>query len=275
VDGAVNAESAERRNLDAEDLILMSYVRRGVTRATLSDQLEGALREEILTGHLPPGTRLRTEEVAARYGVSHTPIREALQRLAGESLVSIGPGTGAVIAPISLEELRDVHRLRVLLEREALRESIELGDAAWEAGLRAATSALTTALTRRRAPASGDRQEARSEAHRAFDRALFAACRSAWLLRFVETMSAHWERYRVLLRAVRGLERDLVHEHQAIADAALRRNIPAATDLLEAHLGLTLSLIESEFAGSSAASAAGVGAGSPGTSPRASGPSRG
>jgi DNA-binding GntR family transcriptional regulator len=250
----------------------MTHVRRAVTRATLSDQLEDALRQEIVSGQLPPGTRLRTEDVASRYGVSHTPIREALQRLAGESLVSIGPGTGAVVATTTIEGLRDVYRLRLLLEREALRDSIELGDLAWEAGLRAATAELAAVLSRRRAPASGDLREARGEAHRAFNRALFAACRSTWLLRFVETMSAHWERYRVLLRSVRGLERDLVHEHEAIAEAALRRDVPAAQAQLEAHLRLTLNMIEQHFETTSESALPDDGNRSPGGPPPASGP---
>ena len=82
-----------------------------VTRATLATQLEHALRDEILSGELQPGTRLRAEEIAARYGVSPTPTREALQRLLADSLISLDPRAGIQVAQVSLEELRDVYRV--------------------------------------------------------------------------------------------------------------------------------------------------------------------
>lgn len=217
-----------------------------VTKQTLSEQLEAALRSEILLGELKPGTRLRAEEIAVRYGVSHTPIREALRSLAADSLVTLDAHAGAQVARVTLADLRDVYRLRLLLEPEALSWSLANGDGTWERELSAALGALVTEF-RRRATHPREAMHARAEAHRRFDHALFAACGSEWLLRLVRMMSTHSERYRVVLRSARGIDRDLEREHRDIAEAALARDLPRAQASLEAHLRRSFELTEQQL----------------------------
>ncbi|WP_200803789.1 GntR family transcriptional regulator [Pseudonocardia thermophila] len=74
------------------------------------------LREMILRGELAPGSRLGEVELAERLGVSRTPIREALGRLAAEGLVELVPNRGARVASWSAAELAGIFDLRVLLE---------------------------------------------------------------------------------------------------------------------------------------------------------------
>lgn len=217
-----------------------------VTKRTLAEQLETALRTEILLGELKPGARLRAEEIAVRYGVSHTPIREALRSLAADALVSLDPHAGAQVASVTLEDLRDVYRTRLLLEPEALRAAIENGDDAWERDLLAALEALVIEF-RRRGTHPRDAAHARAEAHRHFDQTLFAPCGSGWLLRLVRMMSRHSERYRVVLRAARGIDRDLEHEHRAIAEAAIARDEGRALAALEGHLRRSFELTEGQL----------------------------
>jgi DNA-binding GntR family transcriptional regulator len=212
-------------------------------KRTLAEQLEAGLRSEILMGELKPGTRLRAEEIALRYGVSHTPIREALRSLAADSLVSIDPHAGAQVARATLADLRDVYRVRLFLEPEALQLSVANGDAEWAKELSSALQSLV-AEYRHRGRHPRDAALARAEAHRRFDQSLFAACGSEWLLRLVRTMSTHSERYRVVLRSARGIERDLEHEHREIAEAALDRDVPGAISALEAHLRRSFELTE-------------------------------
>ncbi len=83
-----------------------------VSRATLTTQLEDALRLDIIEGVLAPGQRLRSAELTDRYQVSATPLREALQRLAAQNLVEIDPRFGATVAPISRSDLHDTYWLR-------------------------------------------------------------------------------------------------------------------------------------------------------------------
>jgi DNA-binding GntR family transcriptional regulator len=90
-----------------------------VTRSlTSAERAVGELREVILRGELPSGARLGEVELAERLGVSRTPVREALSRLAAEGLVQIVPNRGARVATWTVEELEGVFELRALLEPE-------------------------------------------------------------------------------------------------------------------------------------------------------------
>lgn len=84
--------------------------------ATSSERAVATLREMILRGEFRPGARLGEVELAERLGVSRTPVREALTRLAVEGLVEIAPNRGARVASWTLEELKGVFDLRTALE---------------------------------------------------------------------------------------------------------------------------------------------------------------
>jgi DNA-binding GntR family transcriptional regulator len=82
-----------------------------------------ALREEILTGSLPPGARLRAEPLAERLQTSRTPVREALFLLAREGLVDIEPRRGAVVRQFDAADLADLYEVRALIEPYAARRA--------------------------------------------------------------------------------------------------------------------------------------------------------
>lgn len=217
-----------------------------VTRATLATQLEDALRVDIIEGVLEPGQRLRAADLTARYGVSATPLREALQRLAAQNLVEIDPRLGATVAEISRTDLRDVYWLRELLEGMALERSIERGDEDWAQG-------VTAAWERFRATAGGPHAASAnaalewSVAHRAFHEAMFAACGSPWLMRFVGTLYDHSERYRML--SVRSRLRDTVEEHAEIYRPVIERRPEEAVAWLRNHLRNTVANLERGISG--------------------------
>jgi DNA-binding GntR family transcriptional regulator len=85
--------------------------------------LVDALREAILDGRLAPGTRLVQEELAARYGTSRIPLREALRRLEGEGLVRTTHNRGAVVRPLSPKDVADLYDVRLALETLAVRRA--------------------------------------------------------------------------------------------------------------------------------------------------------
>jgi DNA-binding GntR family transcriptional regulator len=88
-----------------------------VTRSlTSAERALDTLREDILRGVLPAGARLGEVELAERLGVSRTPVREALSRLAAEGLVELAPNRGARVASWTVDELEGVFALRSLLE---------------------------------------------------------------------------------------------------------------------------------------------------------------
>jgi DNA-binding GntR family transcriptional regulator len=75
-----------------------------------------ALRQSILTGELPPLSRLKEQELAARFGLSRTPVREALARLEMEGLVRRSPSRGAVVCPVEVDEVDEIYQIRAALE---------------------------------------------------------------------------------------------------------------------------------------------------------------
>ncbi|PWC33691.1 GntR family transcriptional regulator [Azospirillum sp. TSO35-2] len=91
---------------------------------TATEFVEAAMREAILGGVLPAGAPLRQEELAAAFGVSRMPVREALRQLEARALVEFHPHRGAVVAAISAADSADIGTIRTALEPTALRLSL-------------------------------------------------------------------------------------------------------------------------------------------------------
>ena len=188
-----------------------------IRRATLTGQIADALRKDIIDGALAPGQRLTTAELTDRYQVSATPLREALQHLAAQGMVDIDPRLGTTVPPISRAHLRDTYAIREMLEVAAVSRSIERADTAWAARLGELFVEFQEAVT------NSDRNEgvlSWSAAHRAFHEGLMANCDSPWLKSFINLITDHSERYRML--SARLGVRDPIAEHAAIYKAASR-----------------------------------------------------
>jgi DNA-binding GntR family transcriptional regulator len=98
--------------------------------AVASGRIAGALREEILGGRYLPGERIRQEDIAARYGASRIPVREALAMLTAEGLVTLVANAGAWVTRLSAAECAEVYLIRERLEPLLLRMSLPLLDEA-------------------------------------------------------------------------------------------------------------------------------------------------
>src|ERR1700736_1636971 len=90
---------------------------------TKADEIARALEDDIISGAIPPGQVLRQEHVCERFGVSRTPVREALQRLEALGLVSAVPNRGVRVRSISAAELREAFLIRAELESLATAEA--------------------------------------------------------------------------------------------------------------------------------------------------------
>ena len=202
------------------------------------------LRSEILYGDLMPGERLRAAELQDRFSLGLTPIREALMRLSSENLVEVDPNRGSRVSDASLAELTDLMATRREIEKLCLTSAMTHGDTAWEGDIVAALHRLS----RTPLPSSTDDREAATQweaQHRSFHFALVSACQEKWLLRFWNILTDHSERYRkyrLLQRQVSPAVpplRNVNEEHQALMEAVLKRDIPTATQLMQAHLNAT------------------------------------
>src|ERR671919_3227658 len=92
-------------------------------RRTTADAVAQMLRNEIQSGQLPPGTRLRQNDVAHRFGVSTTPVREALALLQADGLVRIDPHRGAIVFHPTIADLRESYEIRKTLEALAVEKA--------------------------------------------------------------------------------------------------------------------------------------------------------
>ena len=95
----------------------------GVEHRQLKDSVYLKLRQEIVSARLPPGYLLREAELAARFGVSKTPLREAFVRLEKDGFVEIAPYRSAVVGGYSRQDLREIYEVRELLEGLCAREA--------------------------------------------------------------------------------------------------------------------------------------------------------
>ncbi|WP_125911798.1 GntR family transcriptional regulator [Kiloniella majae] len=95
-----------------------------VTGLGMSDAIALQLRSDILRGEISGGDRLRQDHIAERFGASHVPVREALQKLGAEGLVLFQPRRGAMVTPLTMEDAQEITDMRVELECLALRKAM-------------------------------------------------------------------------------------------------------------------------------------------------------
>lgn len=191
------------------------------------------IRDDVLQARLAPGAKLKLDQLRKTYGASTATLREILSRLVSEKLVVAEGQRGFEVAPVSAANLREIAALRLLVEREGLRLSLDRGDAAWAAGAEAAHQAL--ARLEERALAGGGADAAPVLRHDwLFHRALIAACGSAALMAAHAAVSERYLRYQAV--AVRAPDAATAREHQALLAAALARDAAEADALVVRHV---------------------------------------
>ena len=209
--------------------------------AAAGDSTYDRLRSDILGNVIQPAERLKVMDVARRYSVSVTVVREALMRLSAQGLVMLNPKRGFSVAELSIADLEDLTFARVRLETMTLRDSIARGDLGWETGLVAARHAM------HRTPYLGENGRPSPEwsrRHRAFHVALISGCGSARLMAITGALRDAADLYRMWSRTLAGqTSRDLRAEHALIVDAALAHDEAAATDALARHIRTTADVL--------------------------------
>jgi GntR family transcriptional regulator, carbon starvation induced regulator len=206
---------------------------------TLSERALSLIEADIVSGALTPGARLGITETAARYGVGATPVREALSRLAARGLVDAIGQRGFRVKGISREDLADIVLIRTVVEREALKLSMEHGAGEWEARIVASLYRLKHYVRANpRGLAEGD--PGFDVLHKAFHTALLAACGSQRLIAAHSDLYDQAYRYRRLMMAGFSDPEDFLAEHDRLADLTVRRLRPEGADALAAHIASTL-----------------------------------
>jgi GntR family carbon starvation induced transcriptional regulator len=199
------------------------------------------LRDDIISCVLKPGEKLKFETLRTIYGVSFSTLREALSRLGSEGLVEVRGQHGFRVSPVSPKDLTDITDLRVLIEMEAIKLSIQRGDKNWETNLHAAYQRLDREQTRH-----GERYQLSQtwcQLHREFHDALAAGCDAPPLLEVRRALFEKSERYRRISAAYRTSPRSNKNEHRAMMESALDRDISQSGELIKSHIRITAEFV--------------------------------
>jgi DNA-binding GntR family transcriptional regulator len=195
---------------------------------TAQEAVLSELRRAILTGELRPGEQVRQDALAEQFGVSRVPLREALKILEGEGQVTYRPHRGYFVAELDVADLREVYRLRELLETEAVRAAIpRLRDIDVD-------EIATEAAEVDRAAAAGD-VLAMSAANRRLHFRLIEAAQMPRLARLVRILWDATDAYRSLYYASVDHRRAVHEEHQAIVAALQERDVEETVRVLTEH----------------------------------------
>ncbi len=204
---------------------------------TAQEAVLAELRRAIVTGDLRPGEQVLQDALAERFGVSRVPLREALKILEGEGQVIYQPHRGYFVAELDIDDLREVYRIRDLLESEAVRVALAQISDDEIAGLAAALEDVEAAS------ASAD-VVTMTEANRRFHFGLIEAAHMPRLSRLVRVLWDATDVYRSLYYA-EDSHRDVVHdEHRAVLEAVQMRDADRAETLLRAHRERAVSALE-------------------------------
>ncbi len=210
-------------------------VKSGVT--TAKDRALEYVKARVLTGAFPGGELISEGDVAAELGMSRTPVREAFLRLEAEGLLRLYPQRGALVVPVSPDEVREVIEARSVLEQFAAAKVIGGGPGACAA----AFQRLTGELQRQRAAAAAADWREFLEADRAFHAATLQEAGNVILSGFYSSLRDRQMRM-IGESALRDPSRTatIVDEHLAIAEALRDGDQPRAQDAVRAHLASTV-----------------------------------
>lgn len=201
-----------------------------------------AIRSDILAGRVPPGSRLGFAGLVETYESSIGAIREALNRLLEQGLVTSEPKRGFRVMSISTDDLRDLTDARCEIEVLALRYAVRHGSTQWEADIIAAHHMLDRAD--QFDPSDPSRfSDEWVDAHARFHRALLDGCPNSHILSCATTLRDSAELYRLWSAPQHDRSRDIAGEHGSIMTATIGRDEFLAAELLTRHIRRTTEVL--------------------------------
>lgn len=207
-----------------------------IPRGRGAQSIFDALRDEIIALKLTPGTILSRIELQTRFGLSSSPIRDALIRLQVEGLVDIFPQHATVVSPIDLERARQAQFLRRSVELEIVRQlALDPGTAPLQK--------LRSLIRQQATLAELGEYETFTTLDHAFHRAMYEAVRLVDLWDLVRRQGGHIDRLRRLNLPVSGKMQGIIEDHTAIVDAIAAGNPAAAQEALRDHLSRSIQFV--------------------------------
>jgi DNA-binding GntR family transcriptional regulator len=195
------------------------------------EELRSILEQAIIKGDLPPGTRLEEQELARKYGVSRTPVRETLRLLASTGLIEMRARQGAVVATLTIPRLIEMFQVMAELEglcaRLAARRATPRAIEQMEESHRACAESL----------ASND-AEAFYEANRVYHEAIYSASNNQFLEETTRSLRNRVAPYRRYVTYQPGRMIESIPEHEAVLAAIRKGDGDEADRLMRHHVNL-------------------------------------
>lgn len=206
--------------------------KRTVNRASLPVQVQEILREEIITGVWEPGKRLPEMALCERFGVSRTPLREALKALEAEGLLKLYPSRGAIVTDVTITDMKDKMRILQALETLAVEIACEVATPQEVKSIIAVHEALWETHKRSR-KLSDTRDFYLGNFH--FHQLLVAASHNDTLIEMHRNLHRHVQRIRHLVGLFDETDEGMV-EHERIVTALKKRDSESARSATSEHM---------------------------------------
>lgn len=204
---------------------------------SLRDRVYNHLRAAIISGMIAPGTTLVQEQLAEQMGVSRTPIRDALDRLANEGLIIRGLGGRVSVAELSIRELREKYAVRGVLEGLALRLAAErLGEIQF--------GKLRRYLREMREAVEQNDPLTVTEIGCDFHDTIIAACGNEFLIQSLQNLNDSIRRYRRVAANIPGRAVVTMREHEEVYAALQSGDVEAADQLIQEHIAHSQQQLE-------------------------------
>lgn len=207
---------------------------------TLREKIVETVRQAIINGHLPPGTRVAEPELADKFGISRTPIREAFRQLESEGFITVVPRKGAVVASFSEKDISDFYDIKMVLEGYAARCAARRLTEKDIARMEAVNRQMETAAAKK------DIRKVFS-LHNEFHDVFLAASGNEKLKALVDNMVMQFQRFRILL-SMPGRIEGSIRQHWEIIEAFRKKNAALAASLVEKNAVYGKEILLKEFA---------------------------
>ncbi|MCG8561842.1 MAG: GntR family transcriptional regulator [Hyphomicrobiales bacterium] len=221
-----------------------------IVRRTLHDELLERLRQMIIHGDLEPGDKVPEKDLCDRFGVSRTPLREALKVLASEGLVTLTPNRGAMVSEVTLADLEEAFPVMGALEALSGEMACAHITDAEIAEIRSLHQAMVEHHER------GD-LSAYFRLNQQIHEALLDAARNQTLATAYRGLAGRIRRARYIANISADRWAEAVAEHEQILEALEARDGAALARILKRHLANTLETVKEGLAAGQAASSAG------------------
>ena len=216
-----------------------------IQRTLIGDQVYAIIWQQIVTHKLLPGDKLSDLRLSEELGVSRTPVREALVRLAQDGIVRAESRRGFTVATFSRQDVDDAYDIRTALEVMAVRRAvahltddrIDVAQRALEEGSRLVTSGDPGA------------RELWLKVDRDFHRMISTASQNQRLLAMLDTLQAQIRAFHVYVTHTRPIQQRVIDQHQVILDALRKRDSAAAEQAMEQHVQTVKHHILTRFVG--------------------------